>query len=327
MRNRFDHLAKQIGKEALGPSGATSVHDEISPETQHADLRHEPDPARKAERDRLGLLGRIASVLCLIEIYGHAPTAEEFRACLAKQLAFWSKRAREARAYNNKRRRDRQLPSTGFVDPTLWIIAAGSPTAILAKLKLKRAQGWPKGIYFFGDDVLRVGLVVASKLPRNRDTLLVRLMAAGPLLTPAIEDLADLPPKAHERAVAEHILLDLQHALKQQPSRTPTEREFIVTMRRSWEDARIEGSTTTQANAVLTVLRVRGIAVPAAARKRILAEKDLHRLEQWLEKASIATSIDGVIDGRAESRPSRAGRHAVPRERNGRRLARASAQR
>ena len=98
MRNRFDHLAKQIGKEALSPSGVTSAHDEISPETQHADLRHEPDPARKAERARLGLLGRIAAALCLIEIYGHAPSAEEFRACLAKHIAFWQKRARDARA-------------------------------------------------------------------------------------------------------------------------------------------------------------------------------------------------------------------------------------
>ena len=43
MRNRFDYLAKQIGQEALGPSGPTVAHDEISPETQHADLRHEPE--------------------------------------------------------------------------------------------------------------------------------------------------------------------------------------------------------------------------------------------------------------------------------------------
>jgi hypothetical protein len=201
MRTRFDHLAKQIGKAALTPSGVTSAHDEISPETQHADLRHEPDPARKDERDRLGLLGRIASVPCLIEIYGHAPSAEEFRACLAKHIAFWQKRARDARAHNRKRRRQRQLPEA-FVDPSLWIITAGSPKAILTKLALEPARGWPAGVYFFGDDVLRVGIVVASKLPRDRDTILVRLMAAGPLLTPAIADLARLPPRAHERAVA-----------------------------------------------------------------------------------------------------------------------------
>jgi len=57
MRLRFDQLGKQIGRQALGPSGLTVAHDEISPDAQHADLRHEPDPAREAERGRLGLLG------------------------------------------------------------------------------------------------------------------------------------------------------------------------------------------------------------------------------------------------------------------------------
>jgi hypothetical protein len=119
----------------------------------------------------------------------------------------------------------------------------------------------------------------------------------------------------------------LQHALKLQPSRNPDEKEFIVTMRRSWEDARVEGRTEARADAVLAVLRVRGIAVPAAVRKRILAEKDLQRLERWLEKAILATSIEEVIDDRAESRSSRTARSAAPKERNGRRPLRASAQR
>ncbi len=322
MRNRFDWLAKQIGKKALSPHGATSAHDEISPETQHADIRHEPHPARKAERDRLGLLGRLASVLCLIEIYGHAPGPEEFRACLAKHIAFWQRRAREARAHNQTRRRDRQLPER-FADPSLWIIAAGTPKAILTKLELSPARGWPAGVYFFGDDVLRVGIVVASMLPRHRDTLLVRLMAAGPLLAPAIEDLARLPPTAHERAVAEDILLDLQHALGRQPRRNPEEQEFIMTMRRSWEDARTESMV----KAVLAVLRVRGIAVPAAARKRILAERDLQHLERWHEKAILATALDEVLDDRAARRPARARRSTAPKERHGQRPLRASAQR
>jgi post-segregation antitoxin (ccd killing protein) len=47
---------------------------------------------------------------------------------------------------------------------------------------------------------------------------------------------------------------------------------------------------------VLTVLRVRGVAVSDAARKRILAEADLPRLERWLEKAIVATSIGDVVD-------------------------------
>jgi hypothetical protein len=46
---------------------------------------------------------------------------------------------------------------------------------------------------------------------------------------------------------------------------------------------------------VLTVLRVRGIAVSDAARERILAQKDLEQLKRWHEKAIVAASIGEVI--------------------------------
>ncbi|HWU88271.1 MAG TPA: hypothetical protein VN253_13385 [Kofleriaceae bacterium] len=300
MRNRFDQLAKQIGQAALAPSGTTVVHDEINPETQYADLRHEPAPARHAERDRLGLLGRLAAFFFLIEIYSQAPNAEEFRACLAKHLASWQQRVRKARSDNKKRS---EAPEA-FVDSFLWIITAGAPMTLLAKLEFKPAPDWPTGIYFFGDDVLRVGIVVASELPRGSATLLVRLMAGGPLLTQAVKEVAALPPTAHARTVAEPVLLSFQRVLGQASSRTPDEQEFIVAMQSSWEDARAEGRTEgrnegrteTRADAVLTVLRVRGIAVPDAARERILAQKDLELLERWLEKAIIASSIGEVLD-------------------------------
>ena len=47
---------------------------------------------------------------------------------------------------------------------------------------------------------------------------------------------------------------------------------------------------------LLTVLRVRGIAVPDAIRERILAQKDPERLERWLEKAAVAASVNAVLD-------------------------------
>jgi glutamine synthetase len=136
-------------------------------------------------------------------------------------------------------------------------------------------------------------------------------MAAGPLLPQAIEDLSALPADAHERAVAEQILLNLQHALGNKPSRTAEEQEFIVTMQNSWEKAREEGRkegrkegrdegrnearAEAAARAVLTVLRARGIDVPEAARERILAQKDIECLQRWLEKAAVAASVAEVI--------------------------------
>lgn len=171
VRNRFDHLGKQIGEEALGPSGRTIVQAEISPETQHADIRHEPDLARVAERARLGLLGRVATIRCLIEIYAHAPGGVEFRACLEKYLAFWRELARQARRAEAKAKKLGH-PIEPSVEPFLWIIASGCPASVLRALKFKRARGWPKGVYFFGDDVLHVGVIVANELPRTRSTLL-----------------------------------------------------------------------------------------------------------------------------------------------------------
>ena len=57
-----------------------------------------------------------------------------------------------------------------------------------------------------------------------------------------------------------------------------------------------QGQASANARAVLTVLRVRGIAVPDAARERILAQNDPARVESWLEKAAIAASVAEVLD-------------------------------
>lgn len=140
---------------------------------------------------------------------------------------------------------------------------------------------------------------MASELPRDRSTVLVRLMAAGPGLAEAIADLGALPADSHERTVAEGILVQLQRAIERKPSRTVEEEEFIVRMQSTWEKAREEGRdegrSEEAARAVLTVLRVRGITLPDEVRERILAQKDTEILERWLERAAVATSADEVV--------------------------------
>jgi hypothetical protein len=308
MRNRFDELGKDIGREALGPSGATSAQDQISLDAQYADLRHDPDPARTAERARLGLLGRIASSPCLIELYSHAPDPAEFRACLGKHIAFWQQRAKDHRKQG--------APPAAFLEPSLWIIAARTPASLLAELALAPVPDWPPGVYAFGGRVLHVRLVAASELPRDPTTLLVRLMAGGPLLPTALAELSALPEDAHERTVAGPILLRFRHALEIDPIRMPEEKEIIVAMQDFWSAAREEGQrlgreegqrlgreegqrlgrAEAKAHDVLTVLRVRGIPVPDAARERILAETDLDRLERWLERAIVEPSLAAILD-------------------------------
>jgi len=227
---------------------------------------------------------------------------------VGKHFAHWEECARKARALNKRRKAKRMRP-VPLVEPLLWIIAASASAPMLGKIAAKAADGWPPGVYFVGEDVFRVGLVVADELLRDRSTLLVRIMAAGPGLAQAIDELGALPADAHERTVAEDILVHLQSRLAKKPSRTSEEEEFIVAMQKTWEKARTEGRTEGRSEGelargvhdVLAVLRVRGIAVPEAARKRILAEKDPARLERWLERAILATSVAEIFD-----EPSRA---------------------
>ena len=61
-------------------------------------------------------------------------------------------------------------------------------------------------------------------------------------------------------------------------------------------EGRAEGRAEEAARNLLTVFRVRGIAVPDAVRERILAQKDPEQLERWLEKAAVAASVTAVID-------------------------------
>jgi hypothetical protein len=61
-------------------------------------------------------------------------------------------------------------------------------------------------------------------------------------------------------------------------------------------EGRIEGRVEEAARAVLTALRIRGIAVPDAARERILAQQDPDCLERWLERAIVAASLAEVLD-------------------------------
>ena len=334
MRHLFDHLGREIGVSALSPCGLTVPEDVLAPDARRADLRHEPDPAKAAERARLGLLGRVASILCLIELYSGAPREDDALACLGKLIAFRQRRRREARKTRGKLKKlDRRPPSERFVRPLGWIITAGCPASVLAGMAATRAAGWPPGVYFSpgilvdprgaalpgldgAGGLYRMGIIVASELPRERSTLLVRLLVAGPLLADAIADLSALEEGAPERAVAEEILVELRDVLGEKPSPTPEEREFIVTMQSSWtkareegrdegrkegrkegrDEGRDEGRTEEACRAVLAALRVRGIALPEAARERILAEKDPARLERWHERAILAASVAEVID-------------------------------
>ncbi|HEU4409287.1 MAG TPA: hypothetical protein VFS43_28775 [Polyangiaceae bacterium] len=132
--------------------------------------------------------------------------------------------------------------------------------------------------------------------------MLVRLMAAGPLLPRALEDLAALPEDAHERAVAGQILLQLRHALEKKPTRTREEQEFVVTMLDYWGQARVEGQLVQARAAVRRVLAARKLKPSPADEAKIEACADLATLDRWLEQALTAETVAEALKGRAAAK-------------------------
>ncbi|MGK4002200.1 hypothetical protein WMF31_06220 [Sorangium sp. So ce1036] len=99
-------------------------------------------------------------------------------------------------------------------------------------------------------------------------------------LREALVDLAALPDDAWEKSIAKPLLVHFR--LGGQEPAIDEEDEVSAEIRAWFEDyerklraeARAEARAEEAARAVLTALRVRGIAVPDAARERVLTEKN-----------------------------------------------------
>ncbi|WP_437911774.1 hypothetical protein WME73_29940 [Sorangium sp. So ce302] len=221
---------------------------------------------------------------------------------MRKQLTWHHELERRARAAAGSVApdEDTEAPSQPAVDfPALVVISRGRPETVLDAYGFKPAQA---GVYQAVPGlVMRV--VVLAELPRTRATLLLRLLGSGRRFREALADLAALPDGAWEKSVATPLLVHFRFA-----SHEPTtdEEDDVSAEIRAWfeeyerklrAEERKEGRAEEAARAVLTALRVRGIAVPDVARERILAEKDPETLERWHERAIIAVSLAEVLDG------------------------------
>ncbi len=192
IRTPFDRFAKSVVVDHVGPRGTAVSEQEISSDTQRADLSWTPDPARLASHPPRDLLDSMANVASLWEFFHHAPSLWELLMCLQKLIA-WHAILRRA-AFTAKEKPPRLPPPT-------WILAANASPAIRAAMGLvPMSAAWGPGFYS-GPPGDRLRAVVLRELPRTPATLLLRLLGSGATFRDALDDLAALPPDAHERAV------------------------------------------------------------------------------------------------------------------------------
>ena len=205
---------------------------------------------------------------------------------------------RERAASANAKTRGERAVAPRLALPWLVVISPGRPETVI---QLYGCAPLRPGLYEAVAG-LRMRVVVLAELPRTRDTLLLRMLGAGRLFEAALADLAALPFDAWEASVVGPLVIHFRLASRGKPG---IEEDDVSASVRAWvenfkrtlhDEGRNEGRTEEAARNLLVVLHARNIAVPDAARERILAERDLARLERWIENAVAAASLAEVLD-------------------------------
>ncbi len=291
MRNRSDQFAKNVLRDALSRASTTETEVEVLAATQKIDVYCVPDPARKDEREQMGLLGELSADPSLFEPFRNTPNLPRIRRCLCKQLTWHHELERRATAAAPSPSEDMASkvspPTVPF--PILVVIGPGRPETVLDAYGCKPQR---PGIYqaVWG---VAMRVVVLAELPRTRDTLMLRLLGKGALLREALVGLAALPDDAWEKGVALPLLVHFKLASDHLP--TNDEDDVSAEIQAWFQDFQQKARNEGERVFLLRLLRTRFGELPAAAVARVEVA-DGPTLEHWGERVLTAQTLDDVLD-------------------------------
>jgi hypothetical protein len=180
----FDQLSKQYLEEFLAPLGTVQRQYEIPGEAKFVDVWFIPNPGTSQPATDLGVLGRMAQQMCLLEPFRNAPTRADVRTSLLKLL--W--------VQDDERRKTRQagasLSEATF--PQLWILAATVSTPVIEDFGGGLQPDWLPGIYFLPKE-FHASIVAIDELPEVEETLWLRILGRGETQERAIRAVLALP--------------------------------------------------------------------------------------------------------------------------------------
>jgi len=180
--------------------------------------------------------------------------------------------------------------------PTLWIISAARPDGVLRDLAMDRLAAWPNGVYRMVAPRLPMHVVVISELPRERETLMLRLMGAQRVLREALEDLQRLPSAAWERrAAAEAIDVLRSFAPRAAGLEDRAEEAIIMSASETYERIKGEGVLEGLRRVLLRQLELKFGPVPQQIVVRVHAA-DVVELERWAERLVSATTLEEAVE-------------------------------
>jgi hypothetical protein len=204
----FNWFAQAVADGALRKTGVIAFERPVVSGDLAIDIWFQPDPALEVLRRGAGLLGWLASVVCVIEPFSEAPRLHSVNDCVAR--VFLLHRLVRRRAQGD---RAGEEEASVVAVARLVIVSAGRPETAMASWAMQPKTGgeWPASGLYTSASPAGPWLVVVPELPRTRDTLLVRMMGRDDTLRAAVDDLHALEPDAPERHIVAPLLRELKY--------------------------------------------------------------------------------------------------------------------
>jgi Domain of unknown function (DUF4351) len=180
----FDQMSKQYLEEFLAPFGTVQRQYEVPGEAKFVDVWFIPAPQTEIPTAEMGILGRMAGGMCLLEPYRSPPTRNEIRSTLMKLIWVQEDEQRKAKLDGDPLSED-ELPK-------LWILATSASKPLLQDCEVKLKSTWVPGVYFMAE-ILKTAIVAIDELPETPETLWVRILGRDETQERAIREVLALP--------------------------------------------------------------------------------------------------------------------------------------
>jgi Domain of unknown function (DUF4351) len=223
-KNSFDQFSKLLLEEFLSPFGTVQSSLEVSGEPQWVDVFFEPSAENAFAPPELGLLGRIALTPCLLEPFRNQPSSFEIRSCLQKLYQVHGN-------YQRKAKREKESISESDL-PQLWILASSASETLLNGFGASSKEEWESGVYFLHPS-LKAAIVAINQLPRNEETLFLRLLGKGQTQKQAVDEVIAIDTREPKRATILKLLSNWKISLEI-TGQTAEEEELMMVLSQAY---------------------------------------------------------------------------------------------
>ncbi len=200
-----DEFAKEYLSELCQDYGESISSADIKSEKRQVDILFTPTSKANNTPNTIGLLGKILTTTCLLEVYRNGIEAQEILQCIPKLVDVIESKRREARRQGSRKK---------LTDlPILWIITPTISDKILEDFGGIPNEEWINGVYFLPKGFM-TRIIAVHQLPVNPETLWLRILGKGKVQTTAIEELKSLPENFPHRDIVLELIYGLWDTLR-----------------------------------------------------------------------------------------------------------------